>query len=124
MHCCTPVPSAPPPHAHAQSHVKPTRRLAAAVQWAIPLTTLALIPKCPACIAGYVLLFTGLGLSLPAANVVRITIIALCAVAIVLLITKSILSMGQRAVFGQQSRVIAVPPAATFACKLGSHDVR
>lgn len=76
MHCCTPMPSAPPPH--AQSHDKPTRRLAAAVQWAIPLTTLALIPKCPACIAGYVLLFTGLGLSLPAAATIRWAIITLC----------------------------------------------
>ncbi|HEX2838091.1 MAG TPA: hypothetical protein VHN77_08200 [Phycisphaerales bacterium] len=94
MHCCTPVPSAQPPRAHAQSnsYVKPTRRLAAAVQWAIPLTTLALIPKCPACIAGYVLLFTGLGLSLPAAATIRWTIITFCVTALVILAVRWLLN--------------------------------
>ncbi len=89
MHCCTPMPSAQPPHAH--SHASVSRRLAAALQWAIPLTTLALIPKCPACIAGYVLLFTGLGLSLPAAATIRWTIITLCVTALLTLAVRWLL---------------------------------
>ena len=61
------------------------RRLAALIQWAIPLTTLALIPKCPACIAAYVLLFTGIGLSLPAAAAMRWAIIAVSTAALLFL---------------------------------------
>jgi hypothetical protein len=48
-----------------------SRRVMAFFQWMLPITTLALIPKCPMCVAAYVLLFTGVGLSLPAAAAVR-----------------------------------------------------
>ena len=82
MHCCctdcdigvTVVHSRPP------RNTTPTpwaRRIATVVQWALPLATLTLVPKCPACVAGYVLLFTGIGLSLPAAAAVRWTLIVI-----------------------------------------------
>ncbi|HYD01880.1 MAG TPA: hypothetical protein VEB22_11700 [Phycisphaerales bacterium] len=61
------------------------RRGATLFQWALPLTTLVLIPKCPACVAGYVLLFTGVGLSFPAAATVRWVLIALSVVALAFL---------------------------------------
>ena len=84
MRCC--IPAAPPaPNA-------PTRRLrsfAALLQWALPITTLALIPKCPACIAGYILLFTGIGLSFPAAAAVRWSLIALCTAALAYLLLRA-----------------------------------
>lgn len=79
MRCC--IPAAPP----APTSPAPTRwprRFAALLQWALPITTLALIPKCPACIAGYILLFTGIGLSFPAAAAVRWSLIALCTAAL------------------------------------------
>jgi hypothetical protein len=67
MHCgCTDTTPTPWP-----------RRIAALIPRAIPLTTLALIPKCPACVAAYVVLFTGIGLSLSAATAMRWTVIAL-----------------------------------------------
>ena len=47
------------------------RRIRTFVQSALPLTTLALVPKCPICVAAYVLFFTGIGLSLTAATVMR-----------------------------------------------------
>lgn len=38
---------------------------------------LALIPKCPACLAGYVALATGIGLSVPAATHLRTVLLTL-----------------------------------------------
>jgi hypothetical protein len=58
------------------------RRIGALVQWALPLATLAVVPKCPACVAAYVLFFTGIGLSLPAAAAVRWVSIGLCLAAL------------------------------------------
>jgi len=52
-------------------------RVAALIQWALPITTLALVPKCPGCVAGYVLLITGLGISFTAATAMRWSLIAI-----------------------------------------------
>jgi hypothetical protein len=54
------------------------RRIASLIQWAIPAAALALIPKCPLCLAGYIALWTGLGISFTAASYLRGTLIALC----------------------------------------------
>ena len=76
MHCCNDGdPSAPAITAPATQHW--LRRIAAVIEWAVPITTLALIPKCPACVAAYVLLFTGVGLSFSGAAAVRWGVIAL-----------------------------------------------
>lgn len=61
------------------------RRLAGAVQWALPAAILALIPKCPGCVAAYVLLFTGVGLSMSVAAAVRWMLIVLCTGALLFL---------------------------------------
>jgi hypothetical protein len=53
------------------------RGMVALVKWALPITTLALVPKCPMCVAAYVLLFTGIGVSLPVAAAMRWAFMAL-----------------------------------------------
>lgn len=47
--------------------------------WLIPSLLLILIPKCPMCLAGYVALLTGLGLSFPAAAGLKTALTLVCA---------------------------------------------
>lgn len=84
MHCCCDggepaSPGGAPRRTHSPSLLG---RAGAAVEWALPIATLALIPKCPACVAAYVLLFTGVGLSFPAAAALRWSLIALSVAAL------------------------------------------
>ncbi len=39
--------------------------------WAVPSALLVLMPKCPACVAGYIALATGVGISFTAAAYLR-----------------------------------------------------
>jgi len=86
VHCCrtdgdprrpSGAPAGSSPSASLAKPAPRLRRFAAFAQWAMPIAALALVPKCPACVAAYVLLFTGVGLSFPAAAALRWTLIAL-----------------------------------------------
>jgi len=54
----------------------PVRRGIAASAWLVPGSLLVLMPKCPVCVAGYVALLTGVGISIPAASGLRSFLIA------------------------------------------------
>lgn len=80
MSCCcggdAASPAVPAPSiSDAQSSWR--TRIVAAFQWVLPVATLALVPKCPGCVAGYVLLLTGMGISFTAAATLRWSIIGL-----------------------------------------------
>ena len=51
-----------------------TRRFVAFSKWVVPLCTLAILPKCPVCVASYVLLLTGVSISLPVATAIRLAL--------------------------------------------------
>lgn len=86
MHCCH---TRGEPAANAGRAAPRPRRIATLIQWAVPVTTLALVPKCPACVAAYVLLFSGVGLPLPAAAAIRWMMIALSVAAIIYLVCRT-----------------------------------
>jgi hypothetical protein len=62
----------------------------AAVQWLLPIVTLALVPKCPMCFAAYAAMFTGVGMTVTTATYLRQIMIALCVVSLTYMIVAAV----------------------------------
>jgi hypothetical protein len=59
--------------------------------WMAPSITLALLPKCPVCVAAYVALATGIGISLPTATCLRAALVVLCVASLVFMTARRLL---------------------------------
>ena len=66
-------------------HESISRRVVDLAGWIVPGVILALIPKCPMCLAAYIALWTGLGLSVAAAANLRLLLIIACVISLVFL---------------------------------------
>jgi hypothetical protein len=62
------------------------RRVREILAWVLPSAILVLVPKCPACLAAHVALWTGLGLSLATATYLRWALLFLCVASLLFLI--------------------------------------
>ena len=62
-----------------QTPSPPSSRFARFIRWLLPAAGLALVPKCPMCIAAYIALGTGVGISVSTAAHLRIALLAACA---------------------------------------------
>ena len=67
---------------------KVLRRARDVFAWLVPSVLLVLMPKCPVCLAAYVTLWTGLGLSLVTATWLRVGLLFLCVAALLFLIVE------------------------------------
>jgi hypothetical protein len=68
----------PAPNSNPASST-PARRIVGIAGWIFPSVILTLLPKCPVCLAAYIAVGTGIGLSVTAATYLRTALIILCA---------------------------------------------
>jgi hypothetical protein len=62
----------------------------------VPVAILAVLPKCPACLAAYVALGTGIELSLTAATYLRVSLIVACVASLMFFVVKMMLPRVRR----------------------------
>jgi hypothetical protein len=72
--------------------------------WIVSTATLALLPKCPACVAAYVALASGIGITLPAATCLRAVLVLLCVASLVFMAAMRLRRFIERGVTQQSHR--------------------
>lgn len=66
------------------------------IQWLLSAAIVLLMPKCPLCLAAYIALGTGIGLSLAAANYLRTTLLIIACLSLAYLTLQLIFRWRQR----------------------------
>ncbi len=95
---------------------RPLRRSCIGIAgWVVPSTILALMPKCPLCLAAYVAVGTGIALSATAAAFLRIALISLCAA--------SLAYLGMRWIWSARGLQFSPDPATRQRARLPHTDI-
>lgn len=66
------------------------RRAREYAEWLVPAAGFALVPKCPACLATYIAVGTGVGVSVPTATYIRMVLLIAFSVSLSYLAAKRI----------------------------------
>lgn len=85
-HCCGQI--ATRDGDHSSRPASRWRRGGEIARWIVPSVTLVLLPKCPFCVAAYVALFSGIGISVTSASRLRTSLLVLCVAALLYLAVK------------------------------------
>jgi hypothetical protein len=72
---------------HSMTFARQCRKITG---WLVPAAILVVLPKCPACLAVYIAVGTGIGVSVAAATYVRAVLAVLCLVSVLYLVRKRI----------------------------------
>ena len=99
--CCEPT--VPPQGVGERPATSFVRHSIGIAGWTVPGVLLALMPKCPACLAAYVALGTGIGLSMSTASLLRTLLIVLCLASLGLLAARLLHRMLARGSLWQRS---------------------
>ena len=80
-------------HQIAVKDLKQKKYIKRSVEFAkmmLPAIVFTIIPKCPVCLAGYIALSTGIGLSITTATYVRIVLIIICILSVLYFVVKHV----------------------------------
>ena len=91
-HCCQRKPRA---EAEARQQKTLLRRWRRVAGWILPGALLALMPKCPMCLAAYVALCTGFTVSCSSAHILMRTLTALCIGTLALCVVRRVVNCRQ-----------------------------
>ena len=94
--CCPPSTAHSPGSAAPRRSRPAWRRSGELAGWILPSAILVLLPKCPACLAAYVALFSGIGLSFAGASVLRLALLTLSVGALLWLAWSRVRRWGER----------------------------
>jgi hypothetical protein len=97
------------------------RRSLTLTRWSLPALVLILLPKCPACLAAYIALGTGLSLTVAASSYLRWSFLALAVAAIALNVFSFFLRLARRKSLSAPGNTLSSNPARRIKMKHFAH---